>query len=71
MHRNARKLDEGTNRLLLQLCNEQDLLGRSVQASMHIKLAMEHQIGRQLTAKDPTPISGYWTRRSTSRSSKR
>jgi hypothetical protein len=45
MHRNARKLDEGTNRQLLQLCNEQDLLGRFVQASMHKKLAMEHQMG--------------------------
>jgi hypothetical protein len=56
MHRIARKPDEGTrpNRLLLQLCNEQDLLGRPVQASMHKKLAMEQQIGRQLTAKDPT-----------------
>jgi hypothetical protein len=54
MHRSARKLDEDTNRLLLQLCNEQDLLGRFVQAPMHKKLAMEQQIGRQLTAKDPT-----------------
>jgi hypothetical protein len=38
MHRNARKLDEGTNRQLLQLANEQDLLGKFVQASMHKKL---------------------------------
>jgi hypothetical protein len=53
MHRNARKLDEETNRQLLQLCNEQDLLGRFVQASMHKELAMEHQMGRALTAKDP------------------
>jgi hypothetical protein len=55
MHRTARKLDEGTinNRQLLQLCNEQDLLGRFVQASMHKKLAMEHQMGRALTARDP------------------
>jgi hypothetical protein len=53
MHRNARKLDEGTNRQLLQLTNEQDLLGRFVQASMHKKLAMGHQMGRALTAQDP------------------
>ena len=50
MHRNARKLDEELNRQLLQLCNEQDLLGRFVQASMHKKLAMENQMGRPLYA---------------------
>jgi hypothetical protein len=54
MHRNARKLDEESNRQVLQLTEEQDLLGRFVQASMHKKLAMEQQIGRQLTASDPS-----------------
>jgi hypothetical protein len=53
VHRNARKLDEETNRLLLQLINEQDLLGKFVQAGMHKKLAMEHQMGRALAAKYP------------------
>ena len=52
MHRNARKLDEETNRRMLQLHADQDLLGKFVQASMHKKLAMEQQIGRQLTSKD-------------------
>jgi hypothetical protein len=53
VHRNTRKLDKKNNRQLLQLTNEQDLLGKYVQASMHKKLAMEHQMGRALTAKDP------------------
>jgi hypothetical protein len=52
MHRNARKPDEETNRRMLQLHADQDLLDKFVQASMHKKLAMEQQIGRQLTSKD-------------------
>jgi hypothetical protein len=43
--------------ILLQLTNEQDLLGKFVQASMHKKLAMGHQMGRALTAKGPAGCS--------------
>jgi hypothetical protein len=55
MQRNARKLDEDSSRQMVSLCNDQDLLGKFVQASMHKKLAMEQQIGHKLTSRD----SGY------------